>query len=119
MAVTVIIPTALRQYAGGQSEISVEAATAGAALDELTAAHAELRRHLYNDRGELRNFVNVYVGDEDIRHADGLSTPVKDGDTVMIVPSIAGGVGLEERIGASQNSKDADGLPALSNAEIA
>ncbi|HEV2763676.1 MAG TPA: ThiF family adenylyltransferase, partial [Pyrinomonadaceae bacterium] len=127
MAVTVIIPTALRQYAGGQSEISVEARTAGGALEQLTAAHAELRRHLYNDRGELRNFVNVYVGDEDIRHAGGLSTPVKDGDTVMIVPAIAGGVGAEERIGAAtdsgraapSNSEGADNLPALSNAEVA
>ena len=119
MAVTVLIPTALRQYAGGQSEIEIEAATAGEALDRLTSEHAELRRHLYNDRGELRNFVNIYVGDEDVRHADGLATRVRDGDTVMIVPSIAGGVGVEEEIGAAQNSKGAGALPQLSSEEIA
>jgi sulfur-carrier protein adenylyltransferase/sulfurtransferase len=119
MAVTVLIPTALRQYAGGRAEIEVEAQTAGEALDRLTAEHAELRRHLYNERNELRNFVNVYVGDEDIRHAGGLSTPVSDGDTVMIVPSIAGGVGLEEEICAPQNPEGAGALPALSNEEVA
>jgi molybdopterin/thiamine biosynthesis adenylyltransferase/rhodanese-related sulfurtransferase/molybdopterin converting factor small subunit len=125
MSVTVLIPTALRQYAGGQSEIEVEARTAGGVLEQLTATHAELRRHLYNERGELRNFVNVYVGDEDVRHAGGLQTPVRDGDTVMIVPAIAGGVGVADGIGASQNSgaarnsEDAGALPQLSNEEIA
>lgn len=91
MAVTVIIPTPLRQFAGGKSEIEVEAATAGEALNQLTAQFSDLRKHLYNEQNVLRNFVNVYVGDEDIRHLDGEATPVKDGETVMIVPSIAGG----------------------------
>src|SRR5215212_8429424 len=91
MAVNIIIPTALRQFAGGRSELQVEAQTAGGALEQLTSAHAELRRHLYNEEGRLRSFVNVYVGDEDIRHAGGIDTPVEDGDTIMIVPSIAGG----------------------------
>src|ERR671939_1501718 len=91
MAVTIIIPTALRQFAGGKSEIEVEAQTAGEALERLTSEHAELRRHLFNDENRLRNFVNVYVNDEDIRHARGADTPLKDGDTIMIVPSIAGG----------------------------
>ncbi len=95
MKVKILIPTALRQYAGGQSEIEVEAATAGEALNKLTAEHAELRRHLYSDENRLRNFVNIYVGDEDIRHGSGMETPVKDGDTVMIVPSIAGGRTIE------------------------
>src|SRR5918996_1632509 len=93
MAVTVFIPTALRQFAGGRAEISVEAATAGEALDKVTGEHAELRRHLYTEQGALRNFVNVYVNDDDIRHAQKLDTPVKDGDTVSIIPAIAGGVG--------------------------
>ena len=120
MAVTVLIPTALRQYAGGESESEVEATTAGEALERLTSAHAELRRHLYNDQNALRNFVNVYVGEEDIRHTGGLSTPVKDGDTVMIVPSIAGGVGVEEGIGVARGPRaEAAELPALSNEEIA
>ena len=70
MAVTIVIPTPLRQFAGGNSEIEVNAATAGDALLELTATHAELRKHLYNEQDNLRNFINVYVGDEDIRHLD-------------------------------------------------
>ena len=67
MAITIVIPTPLRQFAGGKSEIEVEAKTAGEALEKLTTTHADLKKHLYNDGGNLRNFVNVYVGDEDIR----------------------------------------------------
>ena len=111
MSVTVIIPTALRQYAGGNSELQVEAATAGEALARLTSTHAGLRKHLFNEANALRNFVNVYVNDEDIRHAKILETPVNDGDTLMIVPSIAGGATTEEEVRA-------DELPALSHQEI-
>src|SRR4029434_9302850 len=110
MPVTIAIPTPLRQFAGGQSEIQVEARTAGEALNQLTSTHSELRRHLFNDQSKLRNFVNVYVNDEDIRHASGPDTPVKEGDTLMIVPSIAGGAVIEEEVGQS--------LPELSNEEI-
>src|SRR4028118_110527 len=117
MAVTIIIPTALRQYAGGDSEIQVEAATAREALESLTRTHAELRRHLYNDQNELRNFVNVYVNDEDIRHASGPDTPAKDGDTIMIVPSIAGGAGGSGA--ATEEDAATAASHALSNAEIA
>ena len=91
MAVTIVIPTPLRQFAGGKSEIEVDASTAGEALEKLTAQHADLKKHLYNDGGNLRNFVNVYVGDEDIRDLDNLETEVKDGGEILIVPSIAGG----------------------------
>src|ERR1700751_5848040 len=91
MPVTITIPTPLRQFAAGQSEIQVEAQTAGEALNQLATTHAELRRHLFNDQNALRNFVNIYVNDEDIRHVNGPATPVKDGDTILIVPSIAGG----------------------------
>ena len=110
MAVTIIIPTPLRQFAGGQAEIEVEAATAGEALNALTTQFADLKKHLYNDQNKLRNFVNVYVGHEDIRHLDGEDTPVKDGETVMIVPSIAGGsvAVLEEARAANQTE-----LPTL------
>ena len=114
MPVTIIIPTALRQYAGGNSEMQVEATTAREALENLTTAHAELRQHLYNDQNTLRNFVNVYVNDEDIRHASGPDTPVKDGDTVMIVPSIAGGAPVTTEVVVV-----ADAPLALSNEEIA
>src|SRR2546430_17203374 len=98
MPVTIAIPTPLRQFAGGQSEIEVNASTAGEALDQLTSTHAELRRHLFNDQNALRNFVNVYVNDEDIRHVSGPETPVKDGDTILIVPSIAGGAAVLNEI---------------------
>ena len=112
MAITIVIPTPLRQFAGGSSEIEVEAATAGEALNKLTTEHSELRKHLYNEQNNLRNFVNVYVGDEDIRHLDGADTEVKDGETIMIVPSIAGGSLAAE----ARAEKE---LPTLSNEEIA
>ncbi len=112
MAVTIVIPTALRQFAGGQSEIEVEANTAGEALEQLTATHANLKKHLYNDGGNLRNFVNVYVGDEDIRDLDGLETAVKSGTEILIVPSIAGG-------NLAAEARATGDLPNLSNEEIA
>ncbi len=111
MGVTVIIPTPLRQFADGKSEIKVEAKTAGEALEKLTAEYGELRKHLYKD-DELRSFVNVYVGEEDIRDLDGVNTEVSDGGEVLIVPSIAGG-----NIAAEAKAKN--DLPELSNEEIA
>src|SRR6185295_14035384 len=110
MPVTISIPAPLRQFVGGQSQVQVEAKTAGEALALLTTTHAALKRHLYNDQNTLRNFVNIYLNDEDIRHASGPDTPVKDGDTIMIVPSIAGGAMIESEVGQS--------LPELSNEEI-
>src|SRR5918996_2198797 len=114
MPVTITIPAPLRQFAAGQSQIVVEAKTAGEALDSLTTTHAALRRHLFNDQNTLRNFVNVYLNDEDIRHASGPDTPVKDGDTIMIVPSIAGGIAG----GAVIESEVGQTLPELSHEEI-
>jgi sulfur-carrier protein adenylyltransferase/sulfurtransferase len=121
MPVTIAIPTPLRQFAGGQSEIQVEARTAGEALNQLTSTHSELRRHLFNDQSKLRNFVNVYVNDEDIRHASGPDTPVKEGDTILIVPSIAGGSTVLEpaRDAGEPQAKTPGLLPMLSNEEIA
>src|SRR5829696_5789387 len=118
MAVTVFIPTALRQFAGNRAEVSVEAGTVGEALDKVTGEHAELRRHLYGEQNALRNFVNVYVNDEDIRHAQRLDTPVRDGDTVSIIPAIAGGAATEAEVGSS-SARGAEELPPLSNDEIA
>ena len=98
MAVTIIIPTPLRQFAGVSAQLVFEANKVGEVLDSLTTRHAELRKHLFNDQNTLRSFVNVYVNDEDIRHAQVLETPVNDGDTVMIVPSIAGGMMVGSQI---------------------
>jgi len=74
------IPTPLRQYVSGNSEVEVSGGTAGAALDNLTDQHPDLRQHLYTGDGKLRSFVNVYKGDEDIRYLDGPDTEVSDGD---------------------------------------
>jgi molybdopterin/thiamine biosynthesis adenylyltransferase/rhodanese-related sulfurtransferase/molybdopterin converting factor small subunit len=120
MAVTVFIPTALRQFAADRAEVAVEAATVGEALDKVTGEHAELRKHLYGEQNALRNFVNVYVNDEDIRHTRRLETPVKDGDTISIIPAIAGGAATEAEVGAaSAVATEAASLPTLSNEEIA
>jgi molybdopterin synthase sulfur carrier subunit len=91
MAVTVRIPTQLRQLAGGASEVSVEGGTVGEALKALDAAHPGFAERLYDDSGNLRRFVNVFVAEEDIRFLDGLDTTLVDGQTVSIVPAVAGG----------------------------
>jgi adenylyltransferase/sulfurtransferase len=87
----ILIPTPLRQYAGKQDAVQLAGQTVGEVLQSLTSQYSDLRRHLYNDEGKLRSFVNVYVNDEDIRYLSKEATPLKDGDTVSIVPSIAGG----------------------------
>jgi molybdopterin/thiamine biosynthesis adenylyltransferase/rhodanese-related sulfurtransferase/molybdopterin converting factor small subunit len=87
----ILIPTPLRQYANKQDSVDLAGATVGEVLHSLTSQYSELRRHLYTDEGKLRSFVNVYVNDDDIRYLDKEATALKDGDTVSIVPSIAGG----------------------------
>jgi MoaD family protein len=91
MAVKVIIPTPLRPYAGKQESVELQAATVSEALAALTSRFGELKKHLYADDGRLRSFVNIYVNDEDIRYLQKETTSLRDGDTVSIVPSIAGG----------------------------
>lgn len=88
---TLRIPTPLRPYAEGQSEISVQGATVGEALDDLVSQFPALKKHLFSETGELRPFVNLFLGDEDVRHLQGAETPLKEGDRLMIIPSIAGG----------------------------
>ena len=94
MGVKVIIPTPLRVYAGKRDSTDVKAATVGEALGRLTTEFSDLRKHLFTEEGKLRSFVNVYVNDEDIRYLAKEDTPTKDGDTISIVPSIAGGSSL-------------------------
>ena len=89
----VLIPTPLRQYADKKDAVEVSGATVSEALKNLTSAYPDLRKHLYTDDGKLRAFVNVYLNDEDIRYLQKEGTPVKSGDTLAIVPSIAGGRG--------------------------
>jgi adenylyltransferase/sulfurtransferase len=88
------IPTPLRQYADKQASVQVAGRTVGEGLRDLTTKYADLRRHLYTDDGKLRAFVNVYLNDEDIRYLQKEDTAVKEGDALSIVPSIAGGLGL-------------------------
>jgi molybdopterin synthase sulfur carrier subunit len=88
----IFIPTPLRQYAGKKDAVEVRASTVGDALAELTSSHPDLKRHLYTEEGKLRAFVNVYLNDEDVRYlAQKEQTPVKEGDHLSIIPSIAGG----------------------------
>ena len=93
MSPIVRIPTPLRAYAGGETEMTVRAGTVGDAMMELTQRYPQLRRHLYTDDGALRNFVNVFLNEEEVRHLAGDRTTVAEGDTITIVPSIAGGAG--------------------------
>jgi sulfur-carrier protein adenylyltransferase/sulfurtransferase len=96
--VTILIPTALRQFADGQEQVRLAGATVGEVLGQLTGAHSDLKKHLYNDSGQLRSFVNVYLNDEDIRYLEKDKTAVSDGDTITIVPSIAGGAATMEAV---------------------
>ena len=91
MSVTVKIPTQLRSVTGGEAETTAEGATVAEVLESLYGTHAELRERISGDDGELRRFVNVYLGGEDIRFLDGLETPVPDGAELTILPAVAGG----------------------------
>jgi MoaD family protein len=91
MAVKVVIPTPLRQFAGKRDSVEIDATTVGEALVELTSQFGDLHKHLFNEDGKLRSFVNIYVNDEDIRFLQKDQTPVNESDVISIVPSIAGG----------------------------
>lgn len=91
MAVTVRIPTQLRNLSGGASEVQLEGGTVAEILKALDAAHPGFGERLFDDTGELRRFVNVFVADEDIRFLSGTDTEVSDGTVVSIVPAVAGG----------------------------
>ena len=91
MAVTVHIPTPLRKLTGNQSEVQAEAATVAELVANLESAHAGIKEKLLDESGDIRRYVNIYVNDEDIRFLDGKDTSLKDGDSVSIVPAIAGG----------------------------
>ena len=111
MAKTVLIPTPLRPYAGQQDSVEIDGGTVGELLTNLTSQYQDLRKHLYTEEGRLRSFVNVYVNDDDIRYLEKEQTVLKPGDTVSIVPSVAGGSGSP----AVAESRMA---PALSNEEV-
>ncbi|GEM_PF-96054 len=91
------IPTPLRAYTNGQSEVNVTGVKISEALTDLIAQYPALKPHLFNDNGGLRPFVNLFVGEHNIKDLQGAETPIKDGDRIMLIPSIAGGRHCEER----------------------
>jgi len=91
MSVSVRIPTILRTYTGGESEVKAEGTTLRAVVADLEAGYSGISARILDDAGKIRRFVNVYVGDEDVRFADGLDTPTPDGAQISIIPAVAGG----------------------------
>ncbi|MDR3271668.1 MAG: MoaD/ThiS family protein [Peptococcaceae bacterium] len=89
--ITLLIPTALRAFTDRTSEVEVEGATVGAALEALAVQYPDIRQHLYDESGELRSFINIFVGESNIKHTGGLDTSLAPGASVMLVPAIAGG----------------------------
>src|SRR6478735_6142367 len=119
MATTkILIPTPLRPYTDKQEAVEAHGATIGELLADLTKRHSGLKAHLYNEQGKLRSFVNVYLNDEDIRYLQKEQTPVSAGDTISIIPSVAGGVETAAPPQAVRPSGAAAPLPELSNDEI-
>jgi adenylyltransferase/sulfurtransferase len=124
MATRILIPTPLRPYTDKKDAVEAEGATVGELLADLTRKHGGLKGHLYNEQGKLRSFVNVYVNDEDIRYLQKEQTPVSPGDTISIIPSVAGGAdkgygpfsgGAVAEKGSYPSSRE---LPELTNDEI-
>ena len=94
MSIAVKVPTILRTYTGGSAEVSVDAgdgATLHGVIDALEADHPGIRARILDDAGALRRFVNIYVGDEDVRFAQGLDTPIPAGSQISVIPAVAGG----------------------------
>src|ERR1051325_519301 len=109
MATKILIPTPLRPFTDKKDAVEASGTTVGELLADLTTKPSGLKAHLYNDQGKLRSFVNIYVNDEDIRYLQKEQTPIKAGDTVSIIPSVAGG---------EPTTAEAPALPELSKDEI-
>jgi molybdopterin converting factor small subunit len=92
MSAVVEIPSALQRFVNHQKSVEVPEGTVKTAFNALIGQHAGLKEQLFDEQGRIRSFVNVYLNDEDIRHAKNLDTEIKPGDVLQIVPSIAGGV---------------------------
>ncbi len=91
MAVSVRIPTILRTYTGGESEVSATGANVAEILDDLDANYAGIKGRILDEDGKLRRFVNVYVNNDDVRFEQDLATPTPDGAEVSVIPAVAGG----------------------------
>jgi molybdopterin converting factor small subunit len=93
MTVSVRVPTILRTYTGGESEVSAEGSTLSQVLDSLDTGYPGIKARILDDQGALRRFVNVYVGNDDVRFLDALDTPTPDGTQISVIPAVAGGSG--------------------------
>ena len=91
MSVQVRVPTVLRSYTGGAKEVAADGSTVAEVFDALDSAHPGIRERVVDEQGQLRRFVNVYVGDEDVRFAGGLDAAVAEGAEVSVIPAVAGG----------------------------
>jgi sulfur-carrier protein len=91
MAIEVRVPTVLRKHTNGEKAVTAEGASVRELIDDLAGRHPGLREALVDDNGQLRRFVNVYVNDEDVRYLSGIETPLSDGDSVSVLPAVAGG----------------------------
>ena len=116
MATRILIPTPLRPYTDKKDSVDAEGKTVGELLADLTAKHSGLKAHLYNEQGKLRSFVNIYINDEDIRYLGKEQTPVKDGDTISIIPSVAGGAPTSAEAAVGKPTR-AGVLPELTSEE--
>ncbi len=102
MSVMVHIPTPLRQYVSNKETLTVEGSTVGEALSEVTSRYPDLKKHIFNDEGRVRSFINVYVNDEDVRFLDKAETPIKASDEIRLIPSIAGGATTSVQLDQSE-----------------
>jgi molybdopterin synthase sulfur carrier subunit len=91
LSVSVRVPTILRTYTGGESEVTASGDTLADVLDDLDASYSGIKGRILDDNGELRRFVNVYVGNDDVRFLDSLATPTPDGTQISVIPAVAGG----------------------------
>jgi molybdopterin converting factor small subunit len=91
MSINVRVPTILRTYTGGESEVTAEGGTLAEVLDSLDGSYPGIKGRIVDEQGALRRFVNVYVGNDDVRFLDGLGTPLSDGAQVSVIPAVAGG----------------------------
>ncbi len=91
MSVSVRVPTILRTYTDGESEVSADGATLAEVLDDLDSSYSGIKARILDDDGKLRRFVNVYVGNDDVRFLDDLATPTPDGTQISVIPAVAGG----------------------------
>jgi adenylyltransferase/sulfurtransferase len=114
MSITIQIPTALRSFTDHRGEVTVEAATAGTAIAALALAYPDIKQHLYQEGGvELRSFINVFVGETNIKKLQGLDTPVPEGGDIMLVPAIAGGRQNSAQAGGAQDcARTGERVPA-------